>query len=210
MTKTFEQSVSAKLATLKTVAAVTKLASSIKTRAGNLDIDMHSAGVGALFCAMTFNDTSATAAVINSLGKHTRAKAFATWVERFSNIVLVIDKKTGLWAGKMVPAADRKDADALAALLVEAQAEPFWTPEEKSSRDFSLHAALAMLLKKAESAKGKGALSDDDKVALAELAAIADKVKPAAPAAPVEPVSASSDQSAALANAGADALETVG
>lgn len=197
MTKTFEQRVSAKLATLKTVAAVTKLAGSIKTRADNLDVDMHSAGVGALFCAMTFKDTSATAAVINSLGKHTRAKAFAEWVEKHSNVLLVLDKKTGLWAGKMVPADERHDDETLAALLVDAQAQPFWTPEEKSSRDFSLHAALAMLLKKAETAKTKGALSDNDKVALAELSAIAEKVKPAPAAAPVEPVAA-------------DALETVG
>lgn len=195
MTKTFEQRVSAKVATLTTVAAVTKLAGSIKTRADNMDVDMHSAGLGALFCAMTFKDTSAVAAVINSLGKHTRAKAFAEWVEKFSNIVLVLDRKTGLWAGKMLPAEDRRDDAALAAAIVVATTEPFWSPPEKSSRDFSLHAALAMLLKKAEMQKAKGTLSDDDKLALIDLAAIADKVKPVEA---VEPAKS------------ADALETVG
>ncbi|AXN53723.1 hypothetical protein SPS_12 [Sphingomonas phage Scott] len=214
MAKTFNERVAIITAKLTTVADVTKLAKSIKGRAENLDVDMHAAGIGALFCAMTHKDTSATVAVINSLGKHTRAKAFAEWVERFSNIVLVLDKKTDLWAGKMLPAADRRDDPALAKLLEAATAEPFWTPAEKSSRDFSLHAALAMLLKKAEGERTKGNLSDDDRVALVELAAIADKVKPvaapAAPVAPVEPVEASADQSAALANAGADALETVG
>jgi len=210
MAKTFNERVAVIVSSLTTVADVTKLAKSIKGRAENLDVDMHSAGVGALYCAMTYNDTSATASVINALGKHTRAKAFAEWVERFSNIVLVLDKKTGLWAGKMLPAGERRDADKLAELLAEAQAEPFWTPAEKSSRDFSLHAALAMLLKKAEGERTKGNLSDDDRLALVDLAAIADKVKPAAPAAPIAKVAASTDMSAALANAGVDTLETVG
>lgn len=179
MAKTFAQRVAATYATLTTIDAVKKLAKSIATRADNLDVDMHAAGLGGLKCAMTFRDTSAVAAVINSLGKHTRAKAFAEWVEKYSNVMLVLDKKTGQWAGKMVPEGDlRRSDEELAKLLEAAIDDPFWTPAEKSSRDFSLHVALAMLLKKAETAKGKGILSADDAVAIAEIAAIAEKVKP--------------------------------
>jgi len=196
MAKSFNERVLLVSSSLTTVAAVTKLAKSISGRADNLDVDMHAAGIGALFCAMTYNDTSATAAVINSLGKHTRAKAFAEWVERFSNIILVLDKKTGLWAGKMLPAEDRKSADELAKALEAATAEPFWTPAEKSSRDFSLHAAIAALLKKAQTEQTKGALSEADRLAVQDLVGIADRIKPV-----TTPVAASTDQSAALANA---------
>lgn len=179
MAKSFNERVAEKIAGLRTVDDVKVLAKSIATRADNLDVDMHSAGCGALYCAMTYRDTSAAVAVINSLGRHTRAKAFAEWVEKYSNVMLVLDKKTGLWAGKLVPADMRLDDDKLAAELEVAKGDPFWTPAEKSSRDFSLHASLAILLKKGEQARSKGAMSPEEAVALAELAAIAEKVKPA-------------------------------
>lgn len=198
MAKTFNERVSSVLNGLLVsgrhdVAAVTKLAKSIKGRADNLDVDMHAAGVAGLGCALEHRNTSALVAVINALGKHTRAKAFASWVENHSNIVLTLDKKTGLWVGKIVPADERKDDETLKTLMAKALAEPFWSVEEKSATDFSLHAALRALLKKAETAKAKGTLSDDDKVALVTLADLTDKVKPA----PVEAPKA-------------DTLETVG
>jgi hypothetical protein len=203
MTKTFEQRVSAKLATLSTVADVTKLAKSIAGRADNLDVDMHAAGCGALMCAIEHGgNTSAAVAVINSLGKHTRAKAFGTWIEDHSNILLTLDKKTGLWTGKIVDAADRKDQDTLRELAVKAQAAPFWSVEEKSATDFSLHAAIRALLKKGETAQKKGIMSEADRLALQDLNGIAERIKP------VEV--AQSTAGAPAADADADKLETVG
>jgi len=200
MAKTFNDRVALVAAKLTTVSAVTTLAKSIATRAGNLDVDMHAAGLGALHCALAHRDTSATAAVINSLGKHTRAKAFAEWIETHSNIVLVLDKKTGLWAGKFVDAADRHSDETLADLLIKAGAEPFWVVPEKSARDFNLHAAIAMLIRKAETEQKKGGLSEAERIAVQDLNALAEKVKPAE----VKVV-----QSTTAAPA-ADALETAG
>jgi hypothetical protein len=201
MAKTFNERVSSVLSGLMVsgkhdVAAVTKLAKSIGVRADNLDVDMHAAGVAALGCALDHaGNTSAVVAVINSLGKHTRAKAFAEWVEKHSNVLLTLDKKTGLWTGKIVDVAERHTNETLADLLIKAGAEPFWIVPEKSARDFSLHAALVMLLKKAETEQKKGGLSEAERLAVQDINALAEKVKPAE----VKVVSPK-----------ADALETVG
>ncbi len=55
-------------------------------------------------------------------------------------------------------------------------------------------------------------MSEADKAFLADLSKLAATApkRGDTPVTPVEPVEASADQSAALANAGADALETVG
>lgn len=190
--KTFEQRVSAVLNGLRdngtySVAKVIKLGGSIGTRAANLDVDMHSAGVAALGCAMDHNDTTAAVKIINSLGRHTRAKAFATWCEKYSDITLNLNKKTGLWTGKLLAKEDRRDAQKLAELLAEALADPFWSPPEKSSRDFSLALALAHLLKRAETAKAKGTLSGDDLVALVDIQEVAERVAPKTPEKATEP-----------------------
>lgn len=179
MAKTFNERVLVLTAKLTTVAAVTALAKSISIRAANLDVDMHAAGIGALHCALAHRDTSATAAVLNSLGKHTRAKAFAEWVEKYSNIVLVLDKKTGLWAGKFRDAAERMTDEELAVAMAAATDAPFWIVPEKSARDFSLHAALVMLLKKAETEQKKGGLSEAERMAVQDINVLAEKVKPA-------------------------------
>jgi len=198
MSKTFEQRVTTVLAALRdgnsySVSKISRLCISIATRAANLDVDMHAAGVAGLYAAIEHKDANGAAMLANSLGKHTRAKAFAEWVEGHSDILMTLDSKTGKWSAKLVPSEDRRERAVLVDLAITATASPFWTPPEKSSRDFSLAEALAMLMKRAETAKGKGKLSDADAAALVDIQSVLDKVAPAKPEA-----------------ASADALEMVG
>lgn len=180
MAKTFNERVAVVIAGLTSVALVEKLAASIATRSANLDVDIHACGIGALKCARSFRDTSATCAVINALGKAARAKAFAEWVEKHSNVILTINSKSGVWTGKFKDAELRMSDDELDEAIVAAIDAPFWIVPEKASRDFSLHAALAQLLKKAASAQTKGGLSEAERLAVADMVTLADKIKPVA------------------------------
>lgn len=204
MAKTFNELAAVKIAKLTTVAAVTTLAKSIATRAANLDVDIHAAGIGAMHCALAHRNSAATVAVINALGKHTRAKSFAEWIEKHTNVVLTLDAKAGLWAGKFREAADRMNDEELAEQMAVAINAPFWIVPEKTATNFNLHAAIRQLLKKAETEQKKGGLSEAERMAVQDITTLADKIKP------VEVVViAPSAQSTAAAPA-SDALETVG
>lgn len=185
---TFADAVTAKLADLRdgntySTGKLTKEAGLIGTAAAKMDVRYHAAAVAALGCVRDHNDTSGMRAVLNNVGRAVRAKALAEWLEKYSHVVCTLDKKTKAWTVKLLDAEDRYDYEGLNDLMVAALDDPFWTPEEKSARDFSLHAALAALLKKAENPKAKETMNDNDKEALVKLQAIAEAVKPAAVAA---------------------------
>lgn len=175
----FAGAVTKQLASLRdgnvySIAKVQKEAGLIKIAAAKLDVRYHACAVAALGCVMDHNQATPLADLLNSMGKSARAKALAEWAERFSHVVLEKHKEKG-WSARLVDKADRWTQEQLQDAMVKAEAEPFWTPEEKSSRDFSLHMALAALLKKAEAAKGKGSIEDERELAaLAKLTALAD------------------------------------
>ncbi|WP_221795906.1 hypothetical protein [Aquisediminimonas sediminicola] len=181
MTKlTFKQSVSAKLLTLQTdgkyvVSKSVALSKSIGTRAGNLDIDMHANGIAAIHTSVQNGDTSSAKALVNNLGKHTRAKALVAWFETHSNIRLVFDKKLDIYNAKLCPADDRLEDQAILDGLL--SCEPFWSVPEVAKKDFddvALALAVARLIKQASDTTAH--LSDASKAALADLKVLAVKV----------------------------------
>lgn len=154
-----------------------KLADKIKsigTRAKNLDVDMHAAGVAALHVCIMHKDATAAAKLCNALGQHTRSKTMAEWIEGHSDIVLTL--KAGVWTAKLCPQDMRRTVEQLEDLAAKAIGKPFWIKPETGTRDFSLHASLAALIKRASKIEG---LSSEEKEALATVKVLAAKLAPA-------------------------------
>lgn len=183
MSKTdFAGAVNKQLATLRdgntySVAKASKEAGLIGAAANKLDIRYHACAVAALGCVRDHNQATPMADLLNNMGRSARAKALATWFEKYSHVIVTQDKAKK-WAVGLVERQERWDATRLADMLLKALDDPFWTPEEKEGRDFSLHQALAALLKKAEAAKARDKLSDEDKLAMIELVALTERTKP--------------------------------
>lgn len=147
---------------------------SIDTRAKNLDVDIHAAGVAALHVAMSNGNTNLAADLCNALGQHTRSKTFAEWVEKHSDIVLTL--KNGVWTAKLCPQDMRRTTEQLEDLAASALGKPFWIKPETGTRDFSLHASLAALVKRAAKIEG---LTSAEQEALATVKVLVAKLEPA-------------------------------
>lgn len=180
-----------------------------------LDAVIHATAVGCILMSMPLDENGFLNAdpaikLMNAMPKGSRAKALAAWFEAFSNIRVKLDPKSGEWVGGLLKPTDKLYA---VAKPEDAFAKPFWSVEEKNTdpKAFLLGEQLARLIKMASDPKNLADMTDDEKAFLNDLSKLAATApKRSAVPAPVAPVEASADQSAALANAGADALETVG
>jgi len=183
----FSAAVQTKLASLRVgnsynVGAVNKSATSIAGRTATLDVDIHATAVAAVYVSHPatiggHGDTSGAEKLVNSLGKHTRAKALVSWFHVHSDIVLTFDKKADCFKAKLAAKDDRRSDADLQALVAKAVNEPFWNKPEQADRDFdtqSLAKAVAALIKRAEADLTK--LDDDGLSALADLKVLNQKL----------------------------------
>lgn len=150
-------------------AEINKAITSIGNRASKLDSDVHRAAVSVVFHSAKHNDPDVAKRLVNAMGKTMRKQALIGWLVNYGAFTL--DE-----AGELVYNKTRAEQAMSEGNIHAAIAEPFWefTPEPQY-RQFDLNAAIASLLKKAESAltneKQDTALVQPDK--LAALRAIA-------------------------------------
>lgn len=176
-----------------------------------MDAVIHATAVGCIYMSMPLDENGFLNAdpainLMRAMPKGSRAKALAAWFEAFSNIRVKLNKD-GQWVGGLLRPTDKLYADANP---VDAFAKPFYSVEEKATdpKAFILGEQLARLIKLASKPESLADMTADERTFLDELAKLGAKAPKRTPVIP--PVAADVDQSAALANAGADTLETVG
>lgn len=162
---------------LKAVASAT---GAIGRAGAKLDTQIHATAVACIVASLPHEEGGYLNAeparqLLNAMPKGSRAKALAAWFEAFSNVRLRREEKG--WTVKMVGPANKMyvkaDPDA-------AMAKPFWSVEEQGTdpKAFTLGAALASLLRKAEAAAKEGKLSPEDAEVVAALRKAGGKVLP--------------------------------
>lgn len=143
-----------------------KLLDSIKSAGAKLEVDVHTAGVSALYHAGEHGDIGFMVRLIDVLPGFARRNALIAWAIAFGKFQPSED-------GKSVAFNKHGTTD-----LDKAEKQPFWEfKPEPAFQPFDLQAELAKLLKRAEKSlkDERNSIDSDDLIAVRELAA---KAKP--------------------------------